>query len=178
VSDTVIITHLSSPTVDLGPDTALCGEDEFTLNAAFTNAVSFLWDDGSTLNSRLITDRGKYWIEVTSASGCSAVDTIEINGLGCEFGIYVPNVFTPNLDKKNPTFFPVGYNIVAGNMQIWNRWGEMIYYTDDFNKGWDGTYQGRECPIDAYVYIIYYSGQAYDGTIDERIKVGTVTLLR
>jgi len=178
VSDTVNIGHLPSPTVDLGQDTALCGTDEFTLNASFTNAISFLWDDGSTTPSRLITDRGKYWIEVASASGCNASDTIEINGMGCDFYIFVPNVFTPNVDKRNPLFFPVGYNIVAGNMQIWDRWGEPIFYTDDFNKGWDGTYMGRDCPIDAYVYVIYYSGLAQDGTVDERIKAGTVILLR
>jgi len=178
VSDTVNIVHLPSPTVDLGPDTALCGTDQFTLDAVFSNAVSFFWDDGSTNSTRLITERGKYWVEVASSNGCIASDTIEINGLGCEFYIFVPNVFTPNVDKKNTLFFPVGYNIISGNMQIWNRWGEMIYYTDDFNKGWDGTYKGRDCQMDAYVYVIYYSGLAYDGTVDERIKAGTVTLLR
>ena len=178
VSDTMNIINLPSPTVDLGQDTALCGTDEFTLFAYSTNAVSYLWDDGSTISSRLITGQGKYWIEVASLNGCIDADTIEINGLGCEFYIYVPNVFTPNSDKKNPLFFPVGYNIVAGNMQIWNRWGELIYYTEDFSKGWDGTYKGRECQMDTYVYVIYYSGLAYDGTVDERIKVGTVTLLR
>jgi gliding motility-associated-like protein len=178
VSDTVNIFHLPSPTVDLGPDTALCGADQFTLFAAFTNAASFLWDDGSTLSSRLITERGKYWVEAASANGCITSDTIEVNGFGCEFYIYVPNVFTPNVDKRNPTFFPVGYNIIAGNMQIWDRWGEPIYYTEDFSKGWDGTYKGRDCQMGAYVYVIYYSGLAYDGTVDERIKVGTVILLR
>jgi gliding motility-associated-like protein len=178
VSDTINITHLPSPTVDLGPDTALCGADQFMLYAAFTNATSFLWDDGSTLSNRLITERGKYWIEAASANGCTTSDTVEVNGFGCEFYIYVPNVFTPNLDRKNPTFFPVGYNIIAGNMQIWDRWGEPIYYTDDFSKGWDGTYKGRDCQMGAYVYVIYYSGLAYDGTVDERIKVGTVILLR
>ena len=178
VSDTMNIVHLPSPAVNLGPDTALCGTDEFTLFATFTNAVSWVWDDSSTFSSRLITDRGKYWIEVISSNGCTAADTIEINDIGCEFYIHVPNVFTPNMDKRNPIFFPVGYNIVAGSMQIWNRWGELIYETNDFNKGWDGSYKGHECPIDAYVYVIYYSGLAYDGTVDERIKVGTVTLLR
>jgi len=178
VSDTMYITHLPSPTVDLGPDTALCAEDQFTLNALSTNAISFLWDDGSTLPDRLMTQQGKYWIEVTSANGCTASDTIEINGFGCEFYLYVPNVFTPNTDNKNSLFFPQGYNIISGNMTIWDRWGEQIYYTEDFNKGWDGTYKGKDCLMDAYVYVIYYSGLAWDGTVDERTKVGTVLLIR
>ena len=177
-ADTMNIIYLQSPTVNTGNDTSLCGTDELTVQATATGAVSYLWNDGDVNSVKVISSQGIFWVEVTSANGCTARDTLVLNGYGCEFYLFVPNVFTPNGDHNNETFFPLGYNVVSGDMQIWDRWGELLYSTNDLTKGWDGTFKGNECPINAYVWVINYSGIAEDGSLQTKVKVGTVTLLR
>lgn len=56
-----------------------------------------------------------------------------------DYGIYVPNVFTPNGDGINDIFQPKGFGITKFTMLIYDRWGEKVYETSDFEKGWDGT---------------------------------------
>ena len=92
---------------------------------------------------------------------------------------YIPTAFTPNGDGKNDRFLPLGsfHDIKSYNLQIFNRWGEMIYETSEYegeDAGWDGTYSGQESPIGAYVYVVKYvaaDGQEYE-------KKGTITLTR
>ncbi|MFT6167549.1 MAG: gliding motility-associated-like protein [Vicingaceae bacterium] len=59
-------------------------------------------------------------------------------------------------------------------MTIYNRWGEQVYLTNDINKGWDGTVEGKDASVGSYVYIIRYV--ASDGK--EKQKKGTLTLIR
>lgn len=95
-----------------------------------------------------------------------------------DFGIWVPNAFTPNGDGVNDTFGPKGFGVILKyNMQIFDRWGESIFYTDDFYHQWPGTYQGRGdkiCQDDVYVWRITLVGA--NGKIKE--LVGHVTLLK
>jgi len=94
-------------------------------------------------------------------------------------GIYMPNAFTPNNDKVNDTFGPVNlYPVQNANFifQIYSRWGEMIYETNDLNEdtNWDGMFEGQPSPTGVYVYYLYYSP-----TENQQFKEkGTFTLLR
>ena len=63
-----------------------------------------------------------------------------------ELIFYVPNTFTPDDDKFNQTFKPVfysGYDPLDYTMLIFNRWGEIIWESNDVDVGWDGTYSGQ-----------------------------------
>lgn len=73
--------------------------------------------------------------------------------------IYVPSAFTPNGDGLNETFGAIGEGISTFTMLIFNRWGEMIYESDDINTQWDGTYKGIKVYADTYVYKIFATGQ-------------------
>ena len=83
-----------------------------------------------------------------------------------EAKIFVPNAFTPNKDGKNEVFIPrailifnqTGNPILDYKFEIYNRWGEQIFESNDLNLGWDGTYKGRLCPTGTYVYIIKFGG--------------------
>ncbi len=79
-----------------------------------------------------------------------------------DYGIYIPNVFTPNGDGVNDVFQPKGFGIVKYNMAIYDRWGEKIYETSDFEKGWDGTKQSK--------HDVKY-GVLVDGSYTWQIKV-------
>ncbi|HAW51321.1 MAG TPA: hypothetical protein DCX54_03170, partial [Flavobacteriales bacterium] len=90
---------------------------------------------------------------------------------------YVPNSFTPNGDGVNDYFMPKGafHDVKAYKLEVFNRWGEMIYSTDNYNSnGWDGTYKGTPAPTGSYVYVVNYTSA--DGL--EYEKRGTVAITR
>jgi len=73
--------------------------------------------------------------------------------------MYIPNAFTPNNDGLNTVFKPIGiYNTSEYDMQIYNRWGEIIFQTNNINQGWDGTFRGKTVENGIYIYRIFYRG--------------------
>ncbi len=68
--------------------------------------------------------------------------------------LYVPNTFTPNGDGLNDTFGVAGEAIKDFRMQIFNRWGQLIFETSNANERWDGTYAGQKVPMGTYVYKV------------------------
>ena len=101
---------------------------------------------------------------------CSTPDSIDYN---CS--LEVPNAFSPNGDGINDRFGPV-VNCFADafQMDIYNRWGEMVYSTNELASPWDGTHAGQPAPIGVYVYII----QSNDASGLTQLESGNVTLLR
>jgi gliding motility-associated-like protein len=88
--------------------------------------------------------------------------------------IGVPNAFSPNNDGINDRIFVEGDGIVALNFKIYNRWGEVVFETNDQSIGWDGTYKGVPQEMEVYTYIV--DALFLDG---ENIKLtGNITLLR
>ena len=71
---------------------------------------------------------------------------------------YVPNAFTPNGDGLNDTFGAIGQGISEYRMMIFNRWGNMIFESDDVQKQWDGTHNGEKAELGVYVYKITAKG--------------------
>jgi gliding motility-associated-like protein len=90
------------------------------------------------------------------------------------FNVFVPNAFTPNQDPLNNEFKPVLRGVVSYKMQIFDRWGELIFQTTDQNAGWDGTYKGKPAKQDSYVYLI----DAGDGKNTQVTKKGHFSLIR
>lgn len=92
--------------------------------------------------------------------------------------IYIPNAFTPNGDGMNDTFGANGEGIVEYTLQIFNRWGELIFESNDIKVQWDGVYQNEIAPIDVYVYKLAATGPSFNGKGTKKIyKSGTVTLV-
>jgi gliding motility-associated-like protein len=92
----------------------------------------------------MYTEPGTYAVAlvVKSDKGCS--DTlVRPLVVGEDYGIYVPNAFTPNADGINDIFQPKGFGIVKYEINVFDRWGEKVFHTKDFNEGWNGTFQGR-----------------------------------
>ena len=99
----------------------------------------------------------QYYIElyVENQNGCS--DTVYgtqiVEG---EYAFFLPNSFTPNGDGVNDEFYPVGDKVSVDNysFKVFNRWGEMVFSTNEFGTGWDGKYQNNQVSTDAYVWKI------------------------
>ena len=111
---------------------------------------------------------------MVSPNGC--VQTEYITFTIIQPNIQVPNAFTPNGDGANDSF---GLVIVEGvatvvKMEIYSRWGQKIFASNDPNAGWDGSIDGNEAPSDVYVYVIFWRGG--DGALS--VLRGEVTLLR
>ena len=71
----------------------------------------------------------------------------------------IPNAFTPNDDGVNDRFKIVGLppeNITRFNLQIFDRWGQAVFETNDIEASWDGTYKNKPCPAEVYNWVIYY----------------------
>lgn len=88
--------------------------------------------------------------------------------------IFVPNTFTPNGDGRNDLLNVYGNYIASAEFRIFNQWGELIFYTTDHTKGWDGTHKGKAQPIGVYAYTLKVVLQ--DNTI--KIKTGSINLIR
>ncbi len=74
--------------------------------------------------------------------------------------LFHPTAFTPNGDGLNDIFNVFGQFIIAFEMKIFNRWGEMMYATDDLDQGWDGMYKGTIMPEGTYVFRAKITDQA------------------
>ena len=88
--------------------------------------------------------------------------------------LFHPTAFTPNGDNLNDNFTVFGQYVVEFDMQIFNRWGEMLFSTKDIQTGWDGTYRGNEMPEGTYTFIAHITDRA--GRTFKRS--GSVLLLR
>lgn len=88
--------------------------------------------------------------------------------------LYAPNVFTINGDNLNDIYYVGGIFVDLFELKIYNRWGILVFESDDMHKGWDGTFGGKPCPPDVYVYKA--KGVGRKGQTKE--ISGTITLLR
>ncbi len=106
-------------------------------------------------------------------SGCNAATSVLVTVEYLE--PYVPNAFSPNSDGLNDEVVPLAMeSVISFEFEIYNRWGELIFKTDNQSDGWDGTFNGKELNPGVYVWQGYYIMQ--DGT--ELIRKGNITLIR
>jgi gliding motility-associated-like protein len=87
--------------------------------------------------------------------------------------LYIPNSFTPNGDGLNDTFGIAGEAIKEFNMEIYNRWGQKIFESDNANLRWDGTFLGEKVPEGAYVYRVIAKG----ATGKKALKEGNISVI-
>ncbi|MCB9245924.1 MAG: gliding motility-associated C-terminal domain-containing protein [Flavobacteriales bacterium] len=150
-SDTFNIRVSAYPIVDLGPDTILCGNFNLKLDAGNPGAT-YLWEpygqQTQTIDAR---EQIIYTVRVTNADGCSSSDVFEI-GSGCISTYYVPNAISPNNDQLNDVFVPELVNYESYELQIFNRWGELLYQSNEATEGWNGHYKGERVPQGVYFY--------------------------
>ena len=112
---------------------------------------------------------------MTTDKGCED-STRRLVMIGPDIIVFVPDVFTPNIEDPNTnnTFQPAIINYKYFKMDIYNRWGSRIYEFSDLSKWWDGTYRGSPVQQGVYVYKLMVV------SMDDKVYGynGTVTLLR
>ncbi len=128
-----------------------------------SNFVSLKYDfgDGQTSDSlepwHKYFNEGKYKIYqyAINSNGCNdtSINVVEVYD---DFRIFVPDVFTPNDDEVNDIFKPIFTGISSDNYEllIYNRWGELLFKSNNPNVGWDGKYKGDYVNTDVFMYLI------------------------
>ncbi|MES2763531.1 MAG: gliding motility-associated C-terminal domain-containing protein [Bacteroidota bacterium] len=157
LTDTVKITIKPAVTVDLGVDVIKCEDVPLVLNGANCSACSYTWSTGSNLSSIEITKKGIYWLKVDNNNGCQYTDSINVENSKCECTLYMPDAFTPNNDGLNDEFKPI-YDCDLQNysLEIFDRWGHLIFRTNDIETSWNGTTKNEFVQLGVYVYQITY----------------------
>ncbi|MFH2095204.1 MAG: PKD domain-containing protein, partial [Bacteroidota bacterium] len=152
-----------------------------------TGGSIILWSFGDDEESSLISPMHTYPVYPT---GTYNVQLVVISDYGCsdtaskevtvydEFTFWAPNAFTPDYDGINEQFMIKGNGIDPRNfnMKIYDRWGELIFETDDINEGWDGRVNGIMSTFFPCVYTWLVTYRDLKGVLHE--KAGAVTLLK
>ncbi len=167
-----IIVACCNTTIDEGQSVAL------SLNP-LTNGDTYDWTPNSGLTCNTCADptaspdvTTNYYITITDSAGCTTTDTVTID-INCG-GLFVPQAFSPNGDGQNDVLYVRDNCIKYLNFQVFDRWGNRVFETNDKSNGWDGRYKGAAMNTGSYVY--YLDATLYDGTNIK--KKGNVELIR
>ncbi len=184
-----------SLTVDSAPDVEILANatevypgDTVLLNTTATAVLSYNWTaDAALLNNpnsqhpiAIITEPTWITMEAWGNNNCVAIDSIFISLLGqpsdcSDSYLYIPNVFSPDGNGVNDRFELFHNDIQFIELQVFNRWGELVFRTNNINHTWDGTFKGRYLSPDVYVYQLSYLN--CDG-VNVRYQKGSITLLK
>jgi gliding motility-associated-like protein len=167
---TVNLTVFTNPHPNIEKDSLLCMGDSLIISPG--TFISYLWQDGSTLDHYVVKKPGLYTVTVTST--CGAIKSaVYVNEVSCAY-IGFPTAFTPNQDGHNDVFKILTHQTLPEyKLVVYNRFGQKIFETRDPAKGWDGNVSGKQQGTGSYVWFCTFKKG------DNVTKMqGTVVLLR
>jgi gliding motility-associated-like protein len=151
-----------------------------TLNPSIPGNGTFFWSPTTGLSCTNCLNpvatpevTTTYYLTFTDIYGCTYVDSVTVY---VSPSLFIPNAFTNNADGFNDYFQVFARNLSKFEIQVFNRWGQLIFESTDPTQLWDGTYKGIKCEIGVYVWKVTYADQINPN--DSKIKFGHVTLLR
>ena len=171
-SDQITITEPPPLNLFLGNDTVICSGQQLLLKAGdFDN---YQWQDGSSQDQFLVQQSGLYYVTVTDAAGCTKSDSIRVT-VNCS-DIFFPTAFTPDNNGLNDAFGAIGNTaaIVQYSLKVFNRWGQVVFQTNDPQRKWNGTISGKPQASQSFAWFAAYT--LTQGT--KKQQKGTVSLLR
>jgi gliding motility-associated-like protein len=179
VNPSPVANFVASPLV-----TSIFDPDIFFFNTSGTNnIVSWYYDFADGSGSSEINPMhtyltwGDYYVTqtVTNTYACPNTMTLLVRVLP-EFRFWIPNAFTPgNKDHLNDVFKPIVIGVEDYTFMIFNRWGELIFKTNDTEAGWNGTYKDAPSPMDVYVWKCEFKNIV---SKENESRIGHVTLVR
>ena len=167
----------ATPEPDLGEDAVICTDLlKVALNAG--DYASYRWQDNSVSNPFIVEGGGAFSVEVIDEFGCIGSDSLTLIQQ-CPTDLYIPNVFSPNGDNHNDEFVILGGDMQSMQLQIFDRWGALVFENNQQNVGWNGLTFGQElAPTGVYIYRLDFVGFKRDGSTFKGKKYGTITLVR
>lgn len=187
--DSIITTNLT-----VNSATAFAGLDDIidygsSTNLTATGGVSYSWSPSTGLSSTSTANTTasplattSYTVTVTNANGCTASDIVVVyvdlppcGGASVDLKTLIPNAFSPNDDGINDGLcIPVNPCIAKITLNIYDRWGELVYESSSLDECWDGLYKGKK--LDSAVFAYYFKVVFIDGTTGT--GKGNISLIR
>ncbi len=169
--------------VETTDETMECGDVVELSPTVFSQLpVIWQWTDGTTDSTLTVTSPGTYNFSV--ANDCEMVEeaiTIHLQAAGQKEMIYMPNSFSPNNDGKNDCY--QGYvapdlEVESYVLKIFDRWGNMMFETNDVNGCWNGQHRGKQLQPAVFAWFMEIHVRNCDGTVLDVFKEGDIHLIR
>ncbi|MDX2173645.1 MAG: gliding motility-associated C-terminal domain-containing protein [Bacteroidota bacterium] len=134
-----------------------------------TGLYNYFWSNGESTPKINYAKPGTYSVTIIDGKSCAAtINDINVsNDLGC---LNIPNAFTPNGDGVNDVWNVNLSSFSNPSLQIYSKWGQLIYDKDSPTHAWDGKWNGSDLPPGTYYYVIKYNS--------DKTQTGPVTLVR
>lgn len=176
VCDSIAVLNLtvkSDPVINLGKDTTLCDDETLQINISIPGA-SYVWQDNTTNPVYTISEAGLYSVNTTQ-NGCSSSDTIAVSYRLCNCALSIPSAITPNGDGIND-YWIISHRTCFQKIAvfIYNRYGGLIFTSNNYLNEWRGRYKNKELPDGTY----YYAIRAVGNDNKEQVIKGNLTILR
>ena len=175
-TDSLYMNILSLPEVYAGPDQYFDYPGSTTLFGN-TFGLAYNWFPSTGLScadcaypTAVPSSPTWYYLTTTNNTGCVGIDSVYVRPY---FPVYVPNAITPNGDGLNDVFLVVGENLTGFHLQIFDRWGIMIFETKNPNEPWLAGYKGYFVPNDVYTWKL-----TFDSLESRQELIGHVTVIR
>jgi len=182
VENLIEIHHI--PELFLGDDLEWCSNELLELTISdFDVADNLLWYDGSSSNQKIIAfdninsgTQKIVWAKIENDCGIS-IDSVVIDIIDCEIYFYVPNAFTPDGNSVNNIFKPslITEGLNSYMLQIFDRWGNILFESNDVSQGWTGHNSAGNIQDGVYVWKIKFGTSITDYKYQ---YIGHVTVLK
>jgi gliding motility-associated-like protein len=179
-SDTAFVFFKPMPTVLLAPKMELpCGKED-SLKLITNGSVRWYPSEGlsdsTSMNPAITTKKENVFTAIVELNGCIDSATVDVTLAKCD-SMYVPEAFTPNGDGLNDEFKVIGLSIKTFRLDIFNRWGQLIFSTTNIDEGWNGTYKGLKCEAGIYAWQVE-AFDYFDLRVLTKANFGKVALIR
>ncbi len=177
LTDSTIISERIPPELDISvllP--ADCGTQ--LLRASGPALDAFRWNTGDD-TADVYAEQGGVFTVTASDGFCEAVDSVQVEFIPCpECSLYIPSVFKPGSGSGNSTFgVQSGCLVTDFLLQVYDRWGNLVYGSLDPHSAWDGNLNGK--PVSPGVYLFRLQLTHHSGDLESRvIKTGDVSVVR
>ncbi len=166
--------RIVDPVADAGEDVTIIQGNTVELRGS--GGDTYVWEPAESLNNPNIAnpiarpdETTTYTVTVSTQEGCTATDQVTVTVIPA---IIVPNAFTPNRDRVNELWEIENIeNYPEVRVEIFNRWGNLVFTSNGYGTPWDGTYNGEDLPVATYYYMIYLNKS-------EKPISGHVTIIR
>ncbi len=180
--DTINIIFNGEIISDLGADTNICDKDSVLLNA-FSPGATYVWNTGDTVDSIFSGPKSQLYVVTVTQGLCTTIESkrVELSDVFCpsiDCELDVGNVITPNGDGINDMWKVVtNCDLTNFDLKIYNRWGQLVFSSNQVNIVWDGTVNGSPAADGIYFYDLVFKDTVIVDVDREDFR-GSITLIR
>lgn len=183
-SDTIAVDYTDDqPVLQLDPEILWCPGDSFILDVAQNVPAEIHWNNGASTPAILVTSPGIFQVVVRTMCHSVTGQTEVIRESNCPVGpvFYIPNIFSPDQNGINDLFTvatDLPENVLRMQGSIFDRWGNLVFSSNENPFTWDGTFDQEKMMAGVYVYMIKVEYLNFSGQVVMEVLSGDITLLR